>query len=146
MMCWKKIERFMNPLPLPKECCNIKQIERAWWETGRATQARICILKLFGATVPLINTSYEMFDLAETWRGNHEISNVIGFNSGYCFLGTTLSVNGLLRGHYLPADRADSLVVSHMIPMDWALSFMERGTPPESWTMVAVSKSKTLVL
>jgi len=59
-------------------------------------------------------TSHEIFDLAETWGGSHEIGDATGFNSGYWFLGTTLSVNpnynGLLCAHYLSPDRANSLV------------------------------------
>jgi hypothetical protein len=58
----------------------------------------------------LVNTSHEIFDLAEARRGSHEISDATGFNSGYWFLGTTLSINKLLHAHYLPTDRAGSLV------------------------------------
>jgi hypothetical protein len=62
----------------------------------------------------LVNTSHEIFDLAETWGESHEISNATGSNSGYWFLGT-LSVsnpnyNGFPCTHYLPADRVDSFV------------------------------------
>ena len=53
--------------------------------------ARIWILKSFGATV--------------LWPSEHEASDMTGYNSGYWFLGTTLSVNhnynGLLCVHYL---------------------------------------------
>jgi hypothetical protein len=28
-----------------------------------------------------VNTSHEIFDLAETWGGSHEISDATGFNS-----------------------------------------------------------------
>jgi hypothetical protein len=58
----------------------------------------------------LVNTSHEIFDLAKTWIRSHEIRDATGFNLGYCFLGTTFSVSRLLHEHYLPADRADSLV------------------------------------
>jgi hypothetical protein len=61
-----------------------------------------------------INTSHEIFDLAETWEGGQEVSDATGSNSGYWLLGTKLSVNanynGLPCAHYLPADRAGSLV------------------------------------
>ena len=30
-----------------------------------------------------VNTIHEIFDLAKTWRGSYEISNVTGFNLGY---------------------------------------------------------------
>jgi hypothetical protein len=60
-----------------------------------------------------VNTNYETFNLAETLGGGYEISDATGSNSGY-WLGTALSVNlnynVLLCAHYLPADRADSLV------------------------------------
>ena len=46
--------------------------------------------------------------------GGHKISDTTGSNSGYWFLGTTLSVNPnynrLLCAHYLPGDGVDSLV------------------------------------
>ena len=58
--------------------------------------------------------SHEISNLAKTWGGSHKISNTTGFNSGYWFLGTTLSVSlnydKLLCAHYPPADRVDSLV------------------------------------
>jgi hypothetical protein len=54
------------------------------------------------------------FDLTETWGGGPEVSDATGYNSGYWFLGVTISVspnyNGLLCAHCLPADRVDSLV------------------------------------
>ena len=77
---------------------------RGW--RGRVTQARILILKSFGATVLRVCMTYSVtqvtkyFYLAETWRGGLEISDVTGYNSGYWFLGVTISVshnyNGLL--------------------------------------------------
>jgi len=61
-----------------------------------------------------VNTSHEIFDLAETWGADHEISDVTGSNLGYWFLGTTLSVNPnynkILCAHYLLADTVDLLV------------------------------------
>jgi len=61
-----------------------------------------------------VNTSHQIFDLAETWGGSHEIRDVIGSNLGYWFFETTLSVNpncnGLIRAHCIPADRVDSLM------------------------------------
>ena len=58
-----------------------------------------------------VNTNHEIFDLAETRGGGHEISKKTGSNSSYSVLGTTLSIkpnyNRLLCAHYLPADRAD---------------------------------------
>jgi hypothetical protein len=51
-----------------------------------------------------VNTSHEIFDLAKTWGEGHEISDTTGSNSGYWFLGMTLSVNTDCYVHYLPAD------------------------------------------
>jgi hypothetical protein len=52
-------------------------------------QAQILILKSFGATVLHVTYSTQVmryFDLAKTWGGGLEVSNVTGYSSGYWFL------------------------------------------------------------
>jgi hypothetical protein len=83
-------------------------------QRGRVTQAQILILKVWFFLYNPVNTSHEIFYLAETWGGGHEISNATGCNLGYWFLGTSLSVNPnynrLLCAHHLLANGVGLLV------------------------------------
>lgn len=79
------------------------------------------------------------FDLAKTWGGGPKVSDATGYNSGYWFLGVTISVipnyNGLLCAYNLPADRADSLVdmTDHCRSLAEDLSTVASLTPSSWW-------------
>ena len=108
----------------PKKIASDKSVcisdEPVLWarRRGRVTQARISIVKSFwhysSSCMTQSTRVVKYFDLAEAWGGGPEVSDVTGYNSGYWYLGITISVspkyNGSLCAHYLPADRADSLV------------------------------------
>jgi hypothetical protein len=115
----QKNKLFMGPLSPFKECCSIKLIKQAQKGAEREGNASLNlyfeVIWCYGSSCVTYSTRVaKYFDLAEIWGGGREVSDATGYNSGYWFLGVTMSVspsyNELLCAHNLPADRADSLV------------------------------------
>jgi hypothetical protein len=109
----------MGPLSPFKECCSIKRIKQAQKgaerEGNASSNLNFEVIWCYGSSCVTYSTRVaKYFDLAKTWGGGPEVSDATGYNSGYWFLGVTISVipnyNGLLCAYNLPGDRADSLV------------------------------------
>jgi hypothetical protein len=87
----------MGPLSSSKECCGIKRIKQeqkgAEREGNASSNLNFEVIWCYGSSCMTYSTRVvKYFDLAETWGGGSEVSNVTGYNSGHWFLGMTISV------------------------------------------------------